>query len=524
MQTADATGRAEQEAFIRAFLRENVRATDDVALDDTSSEEVSFDLVVAWKLAIDVSETEHVGAYKGDAATIFVGAPESLVRETEAYAAGVLRDGATFTSGAAALTKLDDRGLHREGKVEIRREPAAFAAVVECSTCRGSGKTSCRTCSGSGRVNCTTCSATGSTTHGTCGGTGRIASSSSSGGTTYQTCTCQGGKVTCSRCSGARRLTCRTCSGNGKTTCDSCKGTGRRSTVRTLTLVASPARTYRFAAGTSSFACDVLSRSDPAALPESVYAGSWEPEARVDEGARSVSFTKHASTRFLATRVHVGEAAFDFRTYGRTLRVADGGGIVEHVLRYDKDVLSTVVARRPSTLATDPLESFARLTAACRIALASKVHELAFARHFGATAGEEVLGSLSDSYAEETVTSLLIAFARLTRMLSVVPWVVAFAAACFALVLRHDRIADLARSGAVAIAISRVPFVAAFVIGAIVALVYLATRILPIATFADPSGEPSLRCLTLARGQSFVKTTLCAAGLALLLSALVITP
>ncbi|MDE2480735.1 MAG: hypothetical protein KGN02_00920 [bacterium] len=285
-----------------------------------------------------------------------------------------------------------------------------------------------------------------------------------------------------------------------------------------MSLVAASRHEYAFAPNETPFVASVLRRYAPAALPTSTYQGSWQPPA-FDVANHVVAYVLHAQTRFLSADVEVNGNVFSFRTFGKTLHVADGGGLVEHLLEDDRRELVNTVSQRLGTIVRNPLGWIATLLRVQRTAVASKINVTLLERAHGNRHSEHIAHSVTAEYQRDVVQSLDRGFRRIQSLFSASFWILAYALVVMALALDAQKLLAMRASAhTLHLAVLDAPYTIGILAAGIVAFTYLVSRIGPILPFADRNGLTGLRCLSLVRGGVRAKTLLSVTFLALALA------
>lgn len=516
----------DQENFIRTLLKENVRTTAACDVISTQTERVAFDLVVTWRAQIQYHETTRTGRFGGDGYTHYVESNDDLQVRVDAYATDVLADEHTYDIIHRAVLALENRGFEQTDALYVRKEARNFAWVRNCQKCEGHGHLICGVCGGSGKVTCWTCTGSGRTRCNLCSGSGDIqyteyvySGSSSVSVTKTRSCSCLHGTVTCHSCNGSRRQTCRSCSGSGYVQCGTCAGTGALSTLRSMTLIATPSRRLNIAGDASAFARKTLSSyGDPRTIPNSTYTGTWKAQSSRVISNHTVAYTQVATTRFLESSVRVGTQSYAFKTFGQTLHVIDGGRLVEHLLEADRHRLAEAIAPSMRSVAANPFAWFGRLIDATRDALASRLHVHLLNRAYGSHVASELVGSVSETYARDVVIDLQVALRQIHVTASTSVWIIATVIVLTFIGLHVRDAGHVTTVHQLRATILEMPYGNAFGISALSSAIYLISRVLGALPFARRGDETVLESLALVRGSVRIRTLLSVVAMSLLLA------
>lgn len=500
---------ADQEHFITKFIEDNVRHTTNLQIASTLVEAVAFDVILSWRAKITYNEVEQHGSYGGDGYTHYTNTYDDLQIEVDTYAQNLLVNERTYDVVHAHVTSFDDIGFSKVTSQRVRREKRNFAWVRECNRCHGSGRVSCYTCNGSGQINCSACSGSGRNTCGLCSGRGQLSyqetiyvGSSSQSVTKWRSCSCMNGTVTCNSCGGSRRQTCTFCSGSGSVTCNKCSGHGTLSTLRTMDLMVTPKRELIVGSEVSAFARDALREyQDPRDIPRSTYSGFWNPDATLMIDHRSISFTKNAKTRFLKSIVLIDSHQFEFKTFGESLHILDGGRLVEYLLGEDSARLADLVTSPFRALLANPFMWFRFLLSATSNVLASRINVHLFNRFFGSKAAAEIIRSVSESYALDIVRDLRKSFRYLLSLTSTSVWILAYLSFLTLLIINLHKHHYAFSVHELRLTILALNYTSIFAIIGVGTLAYILSRTLCVLSFVQKRNETALKSLTLVRGK-----------------------
>ena len=497
----------DQETLIRSFLEENVRIATTLEVRDTTVEFVDFQIILDWNIFIKWQDSQITGRYKGDAGSAFVQSEQELGTAVSSYAARILATKDPYDASANSLQALPEFGLDQINELKIRNESAEFVFARLCHECGGNGRVVCPSCGGSCRQSCGGCGGRGRKSCNQCDGTGRItyqetytSGSTSQSRTTFRQCHCMGGTVTCSSCRGSGEESCWRCSGQGSVTCSRCNGTCWLSTLRRMTLAASPRRRFALPDLVSENARMTFERYDPAKFPRLAYEGRWRDAPTTSFAEWRLTFVKDSSTRYLESNVHIGDEVFPFRTFGTTLHIASGGGVVEHLLSADRFALISALSIRFTSKLVNPVSWIVNIIAATKNCLDSRIHVHLLDRKQGLRHAEDIVGSVSVAYEDEVVAGLTRALKLIDRAtVGTVLVCGVCASALFALIALHPW-RGLLTASRIQLGISALSYQTILPVAAIAASILVLARIVAPAVFLRKEDEPVLRCLSNAKG------------------------